>query len=477
MFYKTKIYYYFVLFIPIIGFSQSLTETTYEIADKMPMEEWRVLSDNNLSIQNVNALHGFLKDLHALYVADSGKVRITQIGDSHTQVGIFQGIARKELQSIFGNAGLGFTFPHRLAGSNGISELRYTSSIPWESKRNIHASEKDLVGLSGFSLQTSKRDFAIRLEVSDEDYTFNTLRVFTPNASPMFSVAQSNREIQLKNYRMQRKVHTIKSGEALSIIGMNYGVSVASIKKVNNLRSDNSRAGATLIIPVKINKPEPIDRTAFDFLEYLVNENSFVYNLPDYQKSIWLLPNEQIDSFALNGIVLERNNPGLIYDGIGVNGARFADYNKTELFFTQLKELKPNLLVISLGTNEAFDELKKEEYIESLELFLNKVREQLPKVSILFTTPPPSLVIRRAPNNFAEEYANEINRLTEKYNVAVWDLYQVLGGNEKIKKNFSNDLVARDYIHYTKTGYELSGALFSEALLEAYFKYFTNFRN
>src|SRR5690625_7640659 len=98
------------------------------------MDTWSILSDNNRSIHKLSALHGFFEDLHTLYSTDSGKVRITQIGDSHTQVGIFQGIARKKLQYIFGNAGLGFTFPHRLARSNGISELRYTSSIPWRSE-------------------------------------------------------------------------------------------------------------------------------------------------------------------------------------------------------------------------------------------------------------------------------------------------------------------------------------------------------
>ena len=475
MCYRTNIYIYLLLFIPIIGFSQSMTETTYEVAKKMPMKEWGVLSDNNLSIYNLSALDGFFEELYGLYSTDSGKVRITQIGDSHTQVGIFQGIARKNLQYIFGNAGLGFTFPHRLARSNGISELRYTSSIPWESKRNIFATEKDVVGLSGFSLQTTEPDFAIKLELNEEAYAFNKLRVFTP--SPMFSVAKANREIELKNHSIEKKVHTIKSGEALSIIARKYGVSVASIKKANNLRSDAIRAGAKLTIPVKSTKPEPIDRSAFELLSFLDEENSSVYTFSNFKNSIWLLPNEGVDSFALNGLALERDTPGLLYDGIGVNGARLIDYNKTSLFFDQLAELESNLVVISLGTNEAFDELEKEAYLESLEVFIGEVRKRMPEVSILITTPPPSLVKRRTPNGLVEEYAREVVRLAGEYNVAVWDLYRVLGGNEKIKENYANGLVARDYIHYTKKGYELSGALFSEALLEAFYHYAINLSN
>ena len=454
-----------------------MAETSYDLEKRVPLEAWDVLSDNNSSIQNITALNSFLEELLVLYTTNKGRIRITHIGDSHIQAGFFQSKARKDLQNIFGNAGLGFTFPHRLASSNGISELRYTSSIPWESKRNIHASEKDFVGLSGFSLQTNLRDFAIALEIRDEAYAFNTLRVFTPNQSPMFSLAQANREVKFESNRIERKVHTIKSGEALSIIARNYGVSVAAIKQANNLRSDAIRAGAKLSIPVKTNKPEPIDKSDFSLLSFKDNSNSFIYNSPELQSAIWILPNDGIDSYSLNGISLERDNSGLIYDGIGVNGARFADYNKTKMFFEQLKELDSDLLVISLVTNESFDKLEKESYLADLKSFVSNLRELLPEVSILFTTPPPSLVGRSAPNTFAEEYAAEIQNLAEEQNIAVWDLYQVLGGNERIRENYTNGLVARDYIHYTVKGYELAGTFFSEALLQALYHYSNNSRN
>lgn len=474
---KTSIYFYILCFLPLTVFAQSMADANFEYKKRMPIEEWNSLSENNLSIQNIEALHSFFKQLEILYTSNTGKVRIAHIGDSHIQAGFFSSKARKNLQQVFGNAGLGFTFPHRLAKSNGISELRYTSSIPWESKRNIHATEIDPVGLSGFSLQTSQRDFAIGLEVKEDDYAFNSLRIFSPNPLPMFTLAQANREILLKNYTIERKTHTIKSGEALSIIARNYGVSVAQIKQVNNLRSDAIRAGAKLTIPVKTNKPEPIDRTAFNLLPYMEESDGFVYKLPELSHSIWLLPKEGLETFALNGVALERDNPGLIYDGIGVNGARFADYNKTKLFFDQLKILQPNLMVISLGTNEAFDKLEKEKYVAELASFIGNVREVLPEVSLLFTTPPPSLVRKSAPNIFAEEYAAEMLNLAKEYDIAIWDLYQVLGGNENIRSNYADGMVARDYIHYTKQGYEQTGALFSEALLQAFFHYSTNLGN
>lgn len=474
---KTDIYLYILCFLPMIGFSQSMVENAFEYPKRIPLEEWREISEDNIPIQNEAALHRFFEQLSDLYFLETGKVRITHIGDSHIQAGFFPSKTRKDLQQVFGNAGLGFTFPHRLAKSNGILELRYTSSIPWESKRNIHATENDFVGLSGFSLQTTQRDFAIHLEIMEEAYAFDFLRVFSANSSPMFHLAQANRKVEMKNYTIENKIHKIKSGEALSIIARNYGVSVAQIKKANNLRSDAIRAGASLRIPVKTNTPQPIDRTVFELLSSIEENTGFVYKLLEPSRSIWLLPNEKMSSFALNGVVLERDHAGLIYDGIGVNGARFADYNKTKLFFEQLQVLQPNLLVISLGTNEAFDRLEKEKYIEELERFTANLREVLPEVPLLFTTPPPSLVRKQSPNIFAETYAKEILNIAEKHAVAVWDLHQVLGGNTKVRSNFSNGILAKDHIHYTKKGYEYTGSLLSEALLQAFFNYSINSSN
>ena len=41
---------------------------------------------------------------------------------------------------------------------------------------------------------------------------------------------------------------------------------------------------------------------------------------------------------------------------IGVNGATYDDYNNTEIFFNQLPHLNPDLVIVSLGTNESFED-------------------------------------------------------------------------------------------------------------------------
>ncbi len=49
--------------------------------------------------------------------------------------------------------------------------------------------------------------------------------------------------------RGQQKKHTVKRGESLSVIAQNYGTSVSAIKSANNLKSTSLAVGQTLVIP------------------------------------------------------------------------------------------------------------------------------------------------------------------------------------------------------------------------------------
>ncbi len=141
------------------------------------------------------------------------------------------------------------------------------------------------------------------------------------------------------------------------------------------------------------------------------------------------------------------------------------------MFFEQLEALHPDLIIVSLGTNEAFDKLCDQCFYEQLEEFLSILRAKHPNVAVLFTTPPPSLFKRRTPNNFVESYSNQIisNSLINRY--SVWDLYRALGGNEAMQKLVDQRLIAKDRVHYSSAGYKEQGVLLFEGLMETYQNY------
>lgn len=425
-----------------------------------------VIPENNL--YNVKVLKPLFEKLKQLQNTKAGKINIVHIGDSHIQADLMTNLIRKKLQEEFGNGGRGFIFPYSLAKTNGSYNERFSSNRSWESYRNIYADKGNPVGLSGIGLWTRSKDFAVEINVKDSSYEFNRIKVITPKNQNLFDFATSSRTIVMESKVPKKITHKIKRGEAISIIADKYNVSVAQLKKANNLRSNNIQAGKTLKIPTGEMQAKSISRSEFIPLEMQSDKLSHYYTSETPLNKIYLIPNQGVSEFALNGLILENNNPGITYSSIGVNGAKFSDFNKYSLFFEQLKALQPDMIVLSLGTNESFDKMISSEYMVQLQLFIDNMKAQGITVPIIVSTPPPSLFKRKFPNTFAADYSENIIKTSEEKGFAVWDLYSQFGGLYGVNRNASRGLVAGDKVHYSKAGYEKQGNLLAEAILKAY---------
>ena len=473
-----KIISFFALFFIAFSFAQTDSLEVNEI-DSLVVEQHFISLDSvhssfkNTGIYNSEVLENFLYKLKDLETHKNRKINIVHIGDSHIQADLMTDMLRQKFQERFGNAGLGLVFPHSLAKTNGSSHLRFSSNGNWNSLRNIYPNDGSPVGLSGIALFTEKSDFAVEMNIRNTKYHFNNLKIITPNNEKSFGLANATKTVTFKSNQPKLISHKIKSGETLSGIANRYKTTVTKIKKANGLKNNNIRAGATLKIPTGEMQPQKIEQTDFIPLENepFVSEKYYEFQNLDTSDKIYFVPNKEYKHFALNGIILENNESGILYHSIGVNGAKYSDYNKYPLFFEQLSVLNPDLIVISLGTNEAFDKLCDQCFYSQVEEFLSALRTKNPNVPILLTTPPPSLFKRKIPNNFVESYSNNIinNSLVNRY--SVWDLYRAMGGNESIQKLTSQGLIAKDKVHYSANGYYEQGTLLFEALMENYQNY------
>lgn len=462
---KNKILF-FLLFFGQFILAQTITDSVDVEIDSVSMDSVSI-EEIKSEIHNAKAIKKFLQKLDSLEKGQQKKVRIVHIGDSHIQADLFSGKMRSLLQSKFGNAGLGFTFPHNLANTNGNHYIKYSSSIPFLSQRNTKPNDGKPIGLSGIALYTHNNDFAIELNVKDKSYAFNTIKVVTPIKSE-FNLAKSKKNIIIESSKPKIIYHKIKRGEALSIIADKYNCSVSEIKKANGLRSNSIQAGKTLRIPTDEKEPVKITKSEFIPLPIDKANNFFLYNSNESLDKVYITSNDKTNDFSLNGLVIEKNNTGIVYSAIGVNGAKASDYLKYPLFFEQLKAVDADLVVVSLGTNESFDKLETEEFYAQLQEMLLSIRKQNPKVEVLVTTPPPSLFQRKYPNTFAASYTKAIMDFAEKNNYAVWDLYKNMGGLYSVNSNTRKGLMSKDKVHYSKQGYELQGELFFKALMETY---------
>ncbi|ESU23867.1 peptidoglycan-binding LysM [Flavobacterium saliperosum S13] len=454
--------------------AQVIDSTTVEV-DTLGMEAKLSYGEN--AISNTKAIDRFFEKLYVLETAKTGKVRVVHIGDSHIQADLFTGVIRKKLQDTFGNGGLGFSFPHNLAKTNGSHYIRYSSNESWNNHRLTKEKNGSPIGLSGISLTTRAKDFALEINVKDNAYQFNTLKIVTPENTPMFDVATSSKTIVLESKVPKKIVHKIKNGEAISIIADKYNISVAELKRANGLKSDKIRAGKTLKIPTNEMQKRSLKRS--EFIPLSLNEEAQAHSFysETLMDKIYLIPNKKATAFALNGLVFERNEPGITYSAIGVNGAKASDYNKYPLFFEQVAALEADLIIVSLGTNETFDKMPVQDYMNVLNAFIATIKTKNPNAEVLVLSTPPSLLYRRSLNRFADEYARAINTQATTVNHAAYDLFAIMGGMYGVNRNYRQGLMSGDKVHYSKAGYEKQGALFSEALLNAYENFKVNKKN
>ena len=461
--------FFFLLTFALLCFNcQGQTDSLSLEVDSVSVDttDVAVIPENHL--YNAKILKPFFTKLEKLQTTKSGKINIVHIGDSHIQADLMTNPVRKKLQEEFGNAGRGFIFPYSLARTNGSYNERFSSNRSWESYRNIYPDKGNPVGLSGIGLWTKNKDFAVEINVKDSSYDFNRIKVITPKNQNLFDFATSSRTIVMESTVPKKITHKIKRGEAISIIADKYNVSVAQLKKANNLRSNNIQAGKTLKIPTGEMQAKSISRSEFIPKEIQSDKLTHFYISETPLNKIYLIPNEGVSDFALNGLVLENNNAGITYSSIGVNGAKFSDYNKYPLFFEQLKALQPDMIVLSLGTNETFDKMISSEYMVQLQQFVENMKSQGIVIPIIVSTPPPSLFKRKFPNTFAADYAENIIKTAEEKGFAVWDLYSQLGGLYGVNRLAAKGFMASDRVHYSKAGYEKQGNLLSEAILKAY---------
>lgn len=433
--------------------------------DSVALKKTIIIPEN--TVQNSNGITNFLTKLSELQKTKIGKINIVHIGDSHIQADLMTDKTRKLFQLNFGNAGRGLVFPHSLAHTNGSWDIRFSSKQNWDSYRNIYPVTQYKVGLSGIALVAKSKEFDIELSSKEEGNFFKTIKIITPNNIRNFDISVQENKISKEITIPKIITHQVKRKESILEIANEYHISVLELKRANRLKSNKIRKGRVLKIPNDETISKTVETTEFVPLQLLSDNNCKYYSFETPQNKIDIFSTKNETEFNLNGIILENGNSGILYHNIGVNGAKFSDYNKYPMFFEQLKALNPDLIVISLGTNESFGSIKTEEFMVQLDLFLKNVKVQVPTAEFLISTPPPSLFKQKFENIFVADYAAKMINYGVANNYTIWDLYAQFGGLFGVEQNYNNGLMANDKVHYSKKGYEQQGDLLYGAIAKS----------
>lgn len=174
---------------------------------------------------------------------------------------------------------------------------------------------------------------------------------------------------------------------------------------------------------------------------------------------------------AISGFELISDSVGSVYHAIGVNGATYASFGRIDDFGRKVSQLEPDLIVVSLGTNEAFGRFDADEFRYGLDKFVKDLQYNNPEASILLTTPAEcqrrigrGKKRRYEVNQRIADVRQSIIDYGRENNMSVLDLYEIAGGKGASNNWIKHNLMGRDRIHLTPAGYRLIGHLIFEAV-------------
>lgn len=359
----------------------------------------------------------FFGHLDSIYTGKRDKLHIFHIGGSHIQADIYSNKIRTYLQNMneVSMAQRGFVFPYHLAHTNNPINYRIEANKNlWQGYRSSIRKDSIAWGMAGITSAFRTNSDTIYIKSNYRNYTknkyeFNKLRIF---------------------------YNTEKDDYNIALL-------------------DSSLLDSELWNTDKMYK------------EFRFNKNLDSIALRIQLKDSTALQPE----FAFMGLEFMNDDPGIEYTSIGVNGASFAYYNRAAYFEKQLALYKPDLFIISIGTNDAYmpkDKFDALQFKEHYEAFIQMILRINPDCAILMTVPNDSYYRRKYQNPNTAIQQKIITDLAQKYQMAVWDFYEIMGGLGSSNDWYKNKLMPRDRIHFTYLGYSLKADLFMDALIKAW---------
>lgn len=179
------------------------------------------------------------------------------------------------------------------------------------------------------------------------------------------------------------------------------------------------------------------------------------------------------------GVVLEREAPGVVYDSLGMVGARarrFLGFDRDHLA-RQLELRGTNLVVIGYGGNDADDDRSDADFEDDFRRVARLVREARPSASCLLFAPLDQAErdargrIRTLES--VPRIVNAMRRAAAAEGCAFYDTFEAMGGEGGMERWFRSRprLAFGDFRHATPAGYRVLGNMFYKALLKGFADY------
>ncbi|MES2656834.1 MAG: GDSL-type esterase/lipase family protein [Bacteroidota bacterium] len=332
------------------------------------------------------------------------QINILHIGDSHLQADFLTQRMRDLFES---KAGRGLIVPCRVAKTNESRMYKTKTYSTWQSRRAVKTDSDLPIGIGGITIQTFDDTASIVLEVKD-NIGFNSIKIFHQNDETAFDLVvtdENGNELKQQDFKDNKLPHETVF-----------------------------RANQTIYSVIIQNR-----------------KNSYA----QWQSIIY-------------GIYVCNNEAGVIYSSLGVNGAEYRHYNDAKFFAEQTQSLAPDLIILSLGTNEAANtKFEEANFYNQIQNLVNDLQNFNPNALILLTTPADSYRRKKQFNPIMKRVSQTIVNYCKDNNIACWDLYNISGGYKSARFWKKYQLFAKDNLHYNVRGYQLQAELLYQAIINS----------
>ena len=412
-----------LIFIGLLLTMRLLVAQTLPLVKPVPDLPFAHLEHNKIIYPGDSlAMERFFQKMDSVVFFGEGNVSVMHIGGSHVQAGIFTQQFRDNLLNISPDliGGQYFIFPFSTGGTNNPSHYIVRSTGNWTYCRNAVRRETDKrMGLAGAAITTNDSTATVRILTKERypsdippDYDFNKVTIIgfseTENVTPVVSYND-----------------TILHGQ------------------------------------------------------YDEWKSTYTFSLPSFTDSICIKFDSVPGEFTLTGILLENDMPGISVHGVGVNGARVSSYLRCDDFERDLELIRPDLIIFGIGINDAAEkDFEKNTFKRQYNELIKVIQRVNPDCALLFLTNNDSY--KREKTKKRNRYEVNLNgeiveeafmELGKKYNAAIWNQFDIMGGLKSMQAWEEAGLAKKDKVHFTNEGYRLLGDLLYNALITRYIEH------
>ncbi len=262
----------------------------------------------------------------------------------------------------------------------------------------------------------------------------------------------------------------LKNPSSLPIGVMGYTISLQQGAQLSMAFDEDFKGKKSNSITIWIHSPADTNHVLLDSTWKLVNRMSIGMDIYSYTFETSDVPDKITFTAGVAtsfwGLEFNQGN-GLCYQQNGLVGAQFSHLiTHEEYVIRQLTAIKPNMIVFSYGTNEAYEVIDTLSYFRKVSRFIKRIQSSIPGIPILITNAPDTRSSGKTPPS--QIHVNEaLRKVSLQCNTAYFDLNQAMGGWGSLYTWNKKGFVLKDLLHFNKDGARLLGMLMTYAMFTA----------